>query len=179
MGAIGPPPLVKPFCGLLLRVPEIPAQLREDLERIFGPTEAQTETTPWTFSDYYAREMGQPLWRAFVVFRDLQEADRLSDWKVETNRVESNLANEGRRSVNVDPGYLTPGSVILASTKNAPHRIYLTNGIFAEVTLLFEHGAYQPLPTTYPDYATTSVREFFRVARRSLLTALRARRERP
>jgi hypothetical protein len=130
--------------------------VERDLTTILGAIDARSEVLPWTVSRYYEKEMGSRLWRRFVSFAPLASPGNLAATKLQTQQVEekfrwSGAAGPGRR-VNVDPGYLEAGKVVLASTKNAAHRIYLESGIYGETTLLYYEGAYQACPHTYPDY---------------------------
>ncbi len=175
MGHPSEAPLVKPICGLLLTEPTIPVKFLDELTGILGPVQHCSELRKWEFSRYYAREMGEPLWRAFVIFGELRSAGEVVEWKLATNQLEQRWACQGRRRINADPGYVSLGNVVLVSTKNAAHRIYLGQGIFGEVTLLFQSGTFRALPTTYPDYAQPDVYQLLLDARKHLLTQFRNR----
>ena len=108
--------------------------------------------------------MGSSIKRAFFSFEPLIEADRLPEIKRKTNALEAELADSSTdvpRPVNLDPGYIEHAKVILASTKNFYHRMYLGGGIFGEVTMHFRNNAYQFFPWTYPDYQSSDYLEFF------------------
>jgi len=149
------------------------------LERVFGPLDLQSPVLPFTFTDYYEAEMGTHLLRKFVAFSLLIPQEGLAEIKHRTNAVERGFASwrsgKSCRRVNLDPGYLTAAKVVLASTKDYAHRIYLGQGIFAYLHLKYEQGAFQPLPWTYPDYRTPEALAFFAEARRRYLTALETR----
>ena len=83
------------------------------------------------------------------------------DIKLSTNRLEQSLSVNGKRTVNIDPGYLTPARVVLASTKDFGHRLYLGRGIYGEVTLMYQKKEFRPLPWTYPDYRSEPYHRFF------------------
>ena len=123
---------------------------------------------PWDYSDYYKAELGTPIRRKFIFFRKTIDPGTLCDIKLRTNDIEELLSTEGKRNMNLDPGYLTPYSVVLASTKNYAHRIYIGKGIYAEVTLLFRDNRYQPYLFTYRDYASDEYAELFGRARNFL-----------
>ena len=128
-------------------------------ERI-GEVERVSARLPFDFTDYYAREMGAPLVRRFVVAAGLVARDALAAVKESAERIETELSVGGRRTVNVDPGLLTEENFILATGKNYSHRVYLRDGVFADLTLVYEKGEYRALPWTYPDYASDAVRAF-------------------
>src|SRR5437764_7198239 len=113
--------------------------------------------------------MGADLQKQFLVFRDLVAPDCLPEVKNRTNALEVELARSGsyseERPLNLDPGILSLGKFQLATTKDQAHRIYLRDGIFAEVTLRFQAGAFEPWPWTYADYRLDQVREFLGLAR--------------
>ncbi|MBZ0158161.1 MAG: DUF4416 family protein [Alphaproteobacteria bacterium] len=139
-----------------------------DLEAHLGGAVMETPPLPWDYSAYYRNEMGAPLYRKFVFFRELIEQDALAPIKLFTNRIEQKFTSEGRRSVNLDPGYLTPAKLVLASTKDFSHRIYLKDGIFAEVTLMYERGKFIPHKNTYRDYIDERFQRYFYLARNLL-----------
>lgn len=112
-----------------------------------------SETLPFTATSYYAAEMGEQLNRRFMVFSALQPMERLPIIKQQCVSLERDFTEQGRRKLNIDPGFLSAGSFVLASTKPAAHRLWLGRGVYGELTLLFNNGRYNPLPWTYPDYA--------------------------
>ena len=138
----------------------------EELERSYG-TVALT-SPPFSFdaySSYYAAEMGQGLQKRFVAFERPVHPERLAPIKRDTNELEHRLSrgetDDRKRTVNIDPGYVTLAKLVLASTKDYTHRVYIGDGIFAEVTLVYRDGAFGPLETTYPDYRSAEALAFF------------------
>ena len=85
--------------------------------------------------------------------------------KIFTNNVEKRLSQNNKRSVNIDPGYITPGKLVLLTTKNYSHRVYIRSGIYAEVALYFKNGRFQPWSWSYPDYRTDGYGIFFKRVR--------------
>jgi hypothetical protein len=117
----------------------------------FGPVLMETPVEPWG-SDYYDGELGTPVMRRFCFFERLIKQDEIADIKVWTNRLEVELSTDSGRKVNLDPGYLTTAKVVLATTKDYSHRIYLGKGIFAEVALIYKGSGFQPHVFTYNDF---------------------------
>ncbi len=139
------------------------------LSRDLGPVAAESGPIPFETTDYYAEEMGGPLVRRIAVFRDPFDPLRLPEEKRRVMEIErSGSGDDGRRRVNVDPGYLTLRKVVLASRKDASHRILVADGVFAETTLAYHHGSFTPYPWTYADYRRSDVVEFFNRARAAL-----------
>ena len=126
--------------------------LLEQLRSRFGPLDYTSIDLPFTYTRYYDEEMGTPITRFFVSFLRLVNPGTLARIKGETNQLESRFAESGRRKVNIDPGLLNLSRFVLASSKDGSHRIPLSDGVFAEVTLMYEKGSYRPLEWTYPDY---------------------------
>lgn len=125
--------------------------------------EADLELEPYAFEiDYYKREMGEHIRKFLVSFLQLREPEFLVELKLASLEEELRRSVRGKRRVNIDPGYITLNSVILASRKSAAHRIYLSKGVFADLHLIFHSGKFNPLPWTYPDYKRCDVLEFFR-----------------
>ena len=153
MGAVRSHPPVKPLVGILSAEPEPPAPVRAAVADLFGEVESASPPVRFSHTAYYAAEMGGVLTRHFWIFRALRDPADLPDWKHRLNDVESAWRGRGGgRRVNLDPGYLAPGKLVLASTKDHGHRLYLRDGIYAEMTLRFQQGAFRGWPWTYPDY---------------------------
>ncbi len=118
----------------------------------FGPIDFQSHPLTFSFTDYYAAEMGSELTRIFASFATLVSPEKLAGIKLATNAIEDRFREGGDRRVNLDPGLLCLSRFLLATTKDGSHRIPLERGIYAEVTLLFERGSFRPVEWTYPDY---------------------------
>ena len=127
----------------------------------FGPISGYVEPFEFHFTQYYKKEMGEKLMRSYLTFLRLIEPDTLSKIKLLTNQLEEKFLQNNNRLVNYDPGLLTDHNLILASCKDFSHRIYLTDGIFAEVTMVFHKGKYTFSPWTYPDYQSEKALDFF------------------
>jgi hypothetical protein len=142
---------------------------REQLEQAFGPVALASPAFAFDQTAYYQPTMGPGLRKRLLAFRDLVAPERLADIKRHTNRLEQTLAESAiypePRPLNLDPGLLTLGKFVLATTKDQAHRIYLRDGIFAEVTLRYQAGAFQPWPWTYADYRLPLVGTFLQEAR--------------
>jgi hypothetical protein len=139
----------------------------------FGAVARASEVMPFHFTGYYEPEMGANLLRKFLAFERSVDAADLAEIKLWTNALEDRLAAEPGcavpRPINLDPGYVAPSKLVLATTKDHAHRVYLGRGIYAEVTLTFLKGAFEPMPWTYPDYRTEAYRRFFEQVRAGLL----------
>lgn len=180
MGRIRAVPPVKLFCGLLSGDDDLLRRARQILEHQFGPADVVSDIWDFTQTEYYREEMGTGLRRVFIAFEQLCHPTVLAEVKIETNAIEQRiaddvLATEIARPVNIDPGYLDPGKLVLATTKDRAHRVCIGQGIFAEVTLQYVADRWRSAEWTYPDYQTphyhayfTQVRDRLRVQRRSL-----------
>ena len=172
MGEAREPQPVKVFVGILSARPSALTELRSSLEKQLGPVDCESQLLDFTYTDYYEPEMGSGLKRKFWGFGPLAGPDALVDLKLFTNRMEQTLAINGKRTVNMDPGYLTAARVVLASTKDYGHRLYLGKGIHGEVTLMYQQKGFRPLPWTYPDYRSEAYHQFFRELRGLYMTQL-------
>lgn len=141
----------------------------EELTADFGPLALASDDFSFHHTTYYEATMGPGLRKRFLAFANLVEPDALPELKLRTNALEAELAAMGDypepRPLNLDPGLLQLGKFLLASTKDQGHRIYLRDGIFAEITLRFQEGAFHPWPWTYADYREPAVHEFLLGAR--------------
>jgi hypothetical protein len=143
----------------------------KELEEAFGPIIFETLPFPW-HTEHYREEIGWPITRKFVFFQNPVAQESLADIKLRTISIEKGLSVEGRRTVNLDPGYLTSAKVVLASTKDYAHRIYLRDGIFAETTLYFMNGTFKDHLFTYRDYTDNRTVSLFNAVRKEFLPGL-------
>ncbi|MGO8695596.1 MAG: DUF4416 family protein [Rectinemataceae bacterium] len=151
------------------------------LEERFGRADFFSGALPFGWTDYYADELGGSILRSFLSFPALVDPSTLASVKLWTNELEARLAGEARRGsrletprrFNLDPGLLTLGGFVLATTKARPHRIALSEGIYAELTLIFENGGFSSLPWTYADWKSPDYAAILLELRGRLKLALR------
>jgi hypothetical protein len=157
------------FVGLLSARRSFLRKAAADLADCFGPVAAVSPVYPFTQSDHYDEEFGGRPYRQFLFFSRRIHPGRLAGIKVKTNAMEARWSRKApggrRRGVNLDPGYLTLYQVVLATTKNFAHRIYLKSGIYAEVTLVYRRNRFQALEHTYPDFRSDAYRGLFGAVR--------------
>jgi hypothetical protein len=177
MGTPKEPKPGKYFIALLSTEIDLLSAVEPDLRAVLGDIDGRSRILPWTTSHYYEREMGAGLLRRFLSFELLLSPEILADIKLATQSIEARYrrapCDGGGRRVNLDPGYLEAGKVVLASTKNASHRIYLRCGIFAEATLLYFNAGFHGCAYTYPDYLWPQTLAFFEACRARYLAQLR------
>jgi hypothetical protein len=130
----------------------------------YGPIDCRSEVIKFIHTDYYNEEMGDELFRQYVSFEKLIIPGELPGIKHFTNDLELRFSRPGckgpLRRTNIDPGYLELSKLVLASTKNFSHRIYLGDGIYGEVTLIYRGNRFTDLEWTYPDYKTEFAKSF-------------------
>ena len=175
MGSATPFPPEKLVLAVLAPHGGMPAGFDAAVEAAWGPVELRAGPIPFTWSSYYDAEMGSPLDRYFMTFVRLVDPATLAQVKEESNRIEERFSAGGRRTVNLDPGLLALPRFTLATTKDNPHRVPLARGIYAEVTLAWAHGAWQPLPWTYPDWRSPAYHAVLTEARTRYRAQLHAR----
>ncbi len=176
MGTAAPPQPVKLFIGLLSNHSALFGEAAKSLSDILGPIDMTSPFSPFDHSDYYKEELGERLRRQFLFFKDRISPGDLVEIKGKTNSLEQQWALKTpqgiKRQINIDPGYMNPTKVVLASTKDVAHRIYLAKGIYAEITLIYQFGRFQVLEHTYPDFRNESSLDLFTNVRNQLLRQL-------
>jgi hypothetical protein len=125
------------------------------------------------FTDYYQDEMGSDLSKQIVAFAGTIAPESLPGIKLNTNDFEQKHNSKSRRLVNVDPGYITSAKVVLATTKDYSHRIYLGQGIYGDVHLCYQRQSFQLQPWTYPDYRQPQILDFFNQVRNEYMRQLK------
>ena len=166
------PEPAKLVIGLLMQRQRLIEPVAGDLGIKFGPIDAVSPWFLFDYTDYYEPEMGKSLFRRLLVFKELIHQDDLADIKVFTNSIEKKYTRSGKRSVNIDPGYLLRERFVLATGKNYTHRIYIGQKIFADLTLIYRGGAFQRLEWTYPDYGDDTLRRYLERVRKKYVIDL-------
>jgi hypothetical protein len=168
---------VKLIIGFIYKDEVVFTKAKDKLSRKFGKIDFQSPALDFNYTDYYEPEMGSGLKRRFISFRRLVRMQDLYRIKLYTNRLESHglpsvwpqghgLASDSQshrqsRLINIDPGYVDLAKLVLASTKDYAHRIYLRKGIFAEITLSYRGNSFSPNDWTYPDYRSAEYINIF------------------
>jgi hypothetical protein len=151
---------------------------RETASDRWGDIELVSERFAFDQTSYYEESMGSGLSKQFFAFRPLVDPSGLVDWKHAAIAWEDEYRRQAGHSeprpLNLDPGYLTQAKLVLASTKDRDHRLYLSRGIYAEGTLYYHAGAWTARPWTYPDYRQAEYHRFFDRCREYLRRQLRA-----
>ncbi len=132
-----------------------------EMEGLFGPTDWISPAFFFDRTKYYEKEMGWPLHRRFISFKTLVRPQDIVEIKWKTNALEKKESQRGKRKINIDPGYVALERLVLATGKNYTHRIYLSKGIYADLTLIFQRGSFSPLAWTYKDYGDPESIDYF------------------
>ena len=174
-----PPRPVKLIAGILSGDERLFALAEEAMTALWGDIDVHSTIMPFEQTDYYEKEMGADLLRKFVGFTRLIDPGRLAQIKHASNALEGELAGSHparalhtSRPINLDPGYIDPSKLVLATTKNYSHRIYIGESMYAEATLRYHKGNWQAWPYTYPDYASGAYDRFLNEARQLLMDQL-------
>jgi hypothetical protein len=162
MGNVNNPKPVQFFTSIIFKDNGHAESLEEDIQVTIGNIQERTAIMPFNYTSYYEKEMGNNLSRIFLLFEPLFHRQQLPDIKLKTNNIETSFSSEGKRVVNIDPGYISLENVVLATTKGYAHRVYLNCGIYAELTLIFHNNTYRPVEWTYPDYGSEEIIAIFK-----------------
>lgn len=162
MSELRKPPPVKLFIGLIYGENAPVEECIEKLRERFGEMDFISEGLRFDYTSYYEKEMGKDLSRKILSFRKLIERDELADIKVFTTDLEKRLSINGKRTINIDPGYIAHEHLILATGKGYYHRPYLGKGVYADLTLVYRNKGFQILEWTYPDYGSEDLRRLFK-----------------
>ncbi len=159
------------FCAVISQDPDVRARAVDRLTRQWGAISLHSDPLPFEAGGYYTASMGENLRKELIAFSEPADAALLADWKVWTNQVEAEFtgADDSRlRPLNLDPGYITQAKLVLATTKDRDHRVYLREGMFGEITLTYTAKKWIHHRWTYPDYRTEAVAEFATACRNQL-----------
>ncbi|MCQ2413630.1 MAG: DUF4416 family protein [Clostridia bacterium] len=162
MGALHPFDREKMILGVLYHDPEVLEAGLSRMKELFGEFDDMTEEFSFSkeHSSYYDEELGGEAMRRIYSFKELVAPDRQAEIKTLTNAIEASLSVDGNRKINLDPGFMSIGRLMLPTTKDASFRIPLSDGIYTEITLFWSRGTWNKLPWTYQDYQSERVQTF-------------------
>jgi len=159
-------PSVKLIIGLIYKDEVVFIQAKNKLKNKFGRIDFESARLDFNYTNYYEPEMGKGLTRRFISFSKLIPIQDLYRSKLYTNRLEEKFSVAKHRQINIDPGYLDLAKLVLASTKDYAHRIFLRKGIFAEIALTYRQDSFSRNDWTYPDYCSKEYIEIFNQIRK-------------
>lgn len=166
MGKIKKYNSVKLVIGFIYKDEAIFIRARDKLKKKFGEIDFASAAIDFSYTEYYKSEMGENLKKRFISFSRLVRMQDLYRIKLYTNRLETRFIVSKCRQVNIDPGYLDQAKLVLATTKDYAHRIFLRKGIFGEITLTFRENSFSPNDWTYPDYRSKEYLDIFNQIRK-------------
>ena len=161
----------KLIIGVIYNDMEVYEKAMEMLKDAFGEVDYESERFSFSkeFSDYYDGELGGEGMRVILSFRKTVDPSRQAEIKIATNEMERVLSVDGNRKINLDPGFISSGRLMLATTKKIGFRIPLQDGIYTELTLFWAKGGWHKLPWTYRDYQSERVQKFLTKVRKAYL----------
>lgn len=161
----------KLIVGIIFPTDELYEKIIEILTEKFGPIDFMTEEFSFSeeFSSYYDEEIGGEARRKILSFEKLVDPSRQAEIKTYTNGIEAQFSENGNRKINLDPGFISHGRLMLATTKKTGFRVPLSDGIYTELTLFYARGGWQRFPWTYRDYQSKRVQDFLTVVRKRYL----------
>lgn len=163
--------------AVLVPGPRPPEALWEALEGRFGPLDYKGPFAPFADTEYYRDEFGEDLHRGFVSFRGLFDPAGLPAFKREAAALETAWSGGGKRTCNLDAGYLDPDKLVLGSYKRGPCKLYLRDGVYADMLLRYAKGRFEPLPWAFPDFRDGRYNRSLLAIREKLKSDLRKSRE--
>ena len=173
-------PVVR-FCAVITRHPPARQWAVRQIAAAWGDVQVESGEIPFEAGGYYTPTMGSGLTKTLIAVDGFVDPAGLADWKHQTNQWEQSYADQSAhtepRPLNLDPGYVTQAKLVLATTKDRDHRIYLRDGMFAEVTLTYVGKSWQHHRWSYPSYRTEEVAAFADQCRQRLREHLRQTRQ--
>jgi hypothetical protein len=157
------------FFNIFSKKKDLIIQTLNEIEQYYGEFCWITSFFPFTSTHYYEKEFGNNLIRVIAALYNFIDQDRLLETKKFSYHLESKFSENKKRLVNIDPGMITAERLVLATGKNFTHRIYLGEGIFADLTLIFQKNSFRTLSWTFPDYGSKEFISFFNNARDTYL----------
>jgi len=177
MGKARKPKAVKLIVGMLAKSQRLFAVAEEFFIKKYGPVDYKSPVISFGYTDYYEKEMGKALKRKFISFKKTISPEKIIKIKLFANSIEETLSADGKRRINIDPGYVSDSKLVLATTKDYFHRIYLNYGIYAEITLKWRKNGFEPFEWTYPDYRSGEYLGILNTIRNLHMSCLKAKKD--
>ncbi len=152
---------VKLYISIIYREEPVRGEAKELMVRRWGKIDFESELLPFNPSDKLAEEMGVPLFRTFVSFENLIDPGQIGLVKIGCIGVEERLRHQGKRRINLDPGYIDSHKALITSTHPGPAKVYLASGVYLDMALLFPKGKCQALPWSLPEFKAQAYDETF------------------
>lgn len=134
----------------------------EEIEKNIGAVFFRMKEYDFNFTDYYESEFGSNLKKTICVFGIFIEKHELAEAKILCSQIEADLAREdGKRTVNIDPGYFNEKEVVLASFKKKDFKEEMGESVFAHKVLEFDGIKVNEFFHTFPDFRSKDVKDFF------------------
>lgn len=169
---VEPVPVLR-ICSCITRDKQLAGKAEQKLVSLFGRIALKSEWFPFDKSNYYSEEMGENLERIWFCFKKLTGAENLVKTRLITEEIEKEFLKETKRSVNLDPGYLDFGKLVLASFKEAPDKIYMGNGVWAHMCLRYRFGEFVAPDHSFPDFKDGRFNSFLLEARKKYRNLLK------
>ncbi|RKZ07735.1 DUF4416 domain-containing protein [Candidatus Fermentibacteria bacterium] len=152
---------VIPVMSVISSADKLKMEAKLILESHFDRIDLSSGLYPFDLSDYYEEEMGEELTRQWFSFELLRDASLLAEWKLICAGIEEQFLDKcGNRKINIDPGYLDYGKLVLASFKSAPDKIYIGKGVWAHTCLRYGHGRFTAPEHSFPDFIDGRFNDF-------------------
>jgi hypothetical protein len=173
LGTIHSHPPVKLIIGVLRCADQPVEDIHRAIENRWGPIESQTDGFDFSHTSYYEDEMGRGLIKHYLGIGLLVDVDRMTAIKIESNDMEKEFTKDGRRRANIDPGYLADAKILMMTTKNLAHRVYVGRNLYVDLQLIYKKDSYYPMPWAFADMREPAVIRFFNAVRKRYQEQLR------
>lgn len=178
MGAILKQEPVKLICGLFWNPEVNPETIYRVIEAEWGPMDARSPVFDFDFTAYYHDEMGAVIQKQYVSFEKLVDIETIADYKIRSNALEDqHFTRNGKRAANVDPGYIADAKLVMATTKNLPHRVYIGKNIYSDLQMMYKKPTFFPIPWTFADVKQPALIEFFNHVRETYIRQIKTLRQ--
>lgn len=177
MGKVFVPDPVKLIFGVMWNQATDPVNVISFLENTWGEIESQSVVFDFGFTDYYLDESGPNLKKQYIALRNVVDINHIPEIKINSNILENKFFTlDDHRSVNLDPGYISEAKLVMATTKNLPHRVYIGLNMFADLQMIYKKPSFRPTPWAFGDIKQDALIAFFNEVRENYMRQLKSLR---
>ena len=163
--------MVKLIIAVMYSDKEVYVSCKKDLVSLYGPVAVESEEYDFDkFTKYYEKEMGKNIVKRFLIFekplkeknckpiKEINNKNNLIKNKIKiiknkTTEIEEKYSKDGKRRINLDPGYLSSDELVLASFKSGTnYKEDIGDGVYLHKVLEFDGDDIKVFWHTFPDY---------------------------
>ena len=148
------------FMAIMYSSEDVFTKTKNDLISKYGEVKAEGSSYAFSFTDYYEKEMGSNLKKKFLIFNKEISKQDLIDIKLFITEIEEKYSINNKRTINIDPGYLSSKEFVLATFKQRSFKEKIHDKVWLHKVLEFDGNNIKHFFHTFADYKDKNNQKF-------------------